>query len=85
MVKELQAHFDKEFEDTYEKIVKNGVMDKFCSDMESNSKGHFRSLYNDSWQSVLTRIVQYEYRLKYGTYLPVIEFSNFTPEKFCHF
>lgn len=54
--------------------------DLFFVEMYDNEETA-REFFIDVYTSVSTRYIQYEYNFKYPTYVPLIEFSNFTPDK----
>jgi hypothetical protein len=48
---------------------------------QPKSKEEAREFFIEAYTSVSTRYIQYEYNFKYPTYVPLIEFSNFTPDQ----
>jgi hypothetical protein len=45
------------------------------------TKEEAREYFIEAYTSVSTRYIQYEYNFKYPTYVPLIEFSNFTVDQ----
>jgi len=70
---------DQLFERVYAKILRNDVLGKFCEDPTTTEKSKFRELFSEAHSLPASRYLQYEYRFKYATYIPITEMSNFTP------
>ena len=80
---EIVMETDEEtFEKVYEKLRSTGSLGKFCPDPSFYcDKEKLRDFFDESFNSAATRYIQYEYHLKHMTYMPIIEFSNYTPDK----
>jgi hypothetical protein len=79
----MRKHINEMFEEIYTKINETNSLSYFFPLDNHTSKSLFeqhREFFIKSYTSVSTRYIQYEYRFKYFTYVPVIEFSNFTPD-----
>jgi hypothetical protein len=48
---------------------------------EQQDPSAFTDYFSECLQSAATRYIQYEYHLRYMTYMPIVEFSNYTIDK----
>ena len=76
----MRKEMDAKFEDLYPRLVSTGTLGIFSPDL-TWSQEEFKQFFQTSFHSAATRYIQYEYHLKHMTYMPIIECSNFTPDK----
>lgn len=82
-VLKMRKVLDETCAHVYDRIRATDSFGMFCPAEISaeTDKERFHDFFTECFQSAATRYIQYEYHLKYMTYMPIIECSNFTPDK----
>lgn len=79
-VHRMRKHIEGIFSHLYERFLACDSLAQFVP-VASWTKEQVREFFLESFQSAATRYIQYEFHLKYMTYMPFIECSNYTPDK----